>query len=406
MSLVKRITANTLFQILARIATSGASFIITIILARHLGVGAYGDFAKIGAFVSLFYLLADFGLNAIFLQKDDAPLRFKDLFYGRIFLSVALVILVNLLALVLPYNTITSIGFSPSVRLGIALFSLTLITESIVYTTSTVFQQKLTYRHFLIASTISSLFTLFLVGLASLFSYSLMLILGCFVMGGLLKAGLALILTHEEVSFKKVDYSFIHRLMKDTLPVTFMLLANLLYFRLDMLFLAALKPSLDVALYDLAYKFFDFLIALPLFLSNALYPRLLQEIKEKRHLPQHTWKYGAIFLLFSLVVLVPMWVLSPSVSIIKPEFAPSVVPLRLLLLSLPVFFVTSILQWILLAKKQQLFLAWVYVGAAVINIMANVLFIPHFSYVASAIITGVSESIVLILLALKLVLSK
>ena len=361
MSWYKEIATNTLFQIIARIASSGTSFLITILVAHHFGIIGYGDFAKVTGFVTLFYLFADFGLNAVFLQKADAKIRFKDLFYTRLLWSIVLTFLVTSIAAFLPYNPQTHIGFSPEVRLGISIFSFTLITEAILYTSTAIFQRELSYENFMISSVIGSLFTLVIVFVASTISQSLFAVYISFIIGGLLESVLALFLTKEAVVPFAIDLKFVRELTVETLPIALLLIFNLIYFRIDIFLLSLLKSSQDVGIYDLAYKFFDFLIALPLFLSNALYPSLIQNEKDNKMFSAVVHKYMGLFLLFSFVVLIPTWIFAPLIRFIPSEnpgeFLPAVLPLRLLALSLPVFFVTNILQWILVAKKQQRFLA-------------------------------------------------
>lgn len=167
MEKIKTIVSNTLFQIVARVITSGASFVIAIVVVRHFGVLGYGDYAKITAYVSLFYLLSDLGFNAIFLQQDDAKNRFKELLYLRFVIAIILIVVLNLISASLPYNQLSGIGYSPAVKMGILLFSLTLLTESTLYSSSVIFQQKLTYHNLLFAGLIGSLISLVLVGVFS-----------------------------------------------------------------------------------------------------------------------------------------------------------------------------------------------------------------------------------------------
>lgn len=398
MNWYRKIATNTLFQIIARIASSGTTFLITLLIARHFGLRGYGDFAKVTAFITLFYLFADFGLNAVFLQKEDAKVRFKDLFYTRLVLSVILTFLVNVLAAFLPYNTQTHIGFSPNVRLGMTIFSFTLITEAILYTTSAVFQRELSYEYFMVSSVIGSIATLLFVLIATYFSNTLLFIYLSFILGGIVESGTALFFTKEGVLPPRIDTLFAKRLALETLPIALMLIFNLVYFRIDIILLSLMKPSQDVGIYDLSYKFFDFLIALPLFLSNALYPSIIQNEKIHKNFTFTIRKYMIIFAGFSFIVLVPTWLFAPLLQVINKEFIATVLPLRLLVLSLPIFFVTSILQWVLIAKKQQMFLAVIYFFSTVINVWLNLLLIPKYSYLASAVITGVSEAMVFIAL--------
>jgi O-antigen/teichoic acid export membrane protein len=174
------------------------------------------------------------------------------------------------------------------------------------------------------------------------------------------------------------------------------------YFRADIFLLSILKTTKDVGIYGLSYKFFDFLIALPLFLSNAIYPFLLKAKADNRLFLDTTAKYFLVFLIASFIVIIPFWFISPLFALVKPDFAASMLPFRILLLSLPFFFTTSFLQWILITLDKQKYLMMVYLVSTVLNILLNIIFIPQFSYVACATITLVSEGVVFVFLLVPL----
>lgn len=396
------VAKNTLYQVLARIVSTAASFFITIVIARHFGLAGYGDFAKITAFVTIFYVAIDFGLNAVFLQYTDSKVRFRELFYTRILFSFFLIFLVNILTLALPFNALTSVGFSIANRIAIAIFSFTLLTEAIVLSSLAVFQRNLSYQYIFFATALGSFLTLFLIGMVVWFSYPLVYVFLSFLCGGIAEAIFALILSKEVVTPLQMDSQFVKKLIMQTFPVGFVLIINLLYFRIDIILLSLFKSSQDVALYDLATKVFDFLLALPLFLSNALYPFLLKEENFSRIANKKVFFYACLFALFGILSAIPMWFLSPLLGEIKKEFILVIVPLRILLLFLPIFFITSIIQWILLARKQQKKLVYIYLLGAILNVASNLVFIPTYGVVASAIITGAGEILILILLLILL----
>lgn len=397
----KSIAANTVYQIVARVITSGASLIITFLIIRQFNVTGYGEYAKVTALVSLSYLFADFGLNAVFLQKENNQYSVQNLLYPRLVLSMILMIIVNLFALLLPYNTQLGTGYSPLARAGIAIFSFTILTEAIVYTASALFQKKLTYHHLTFASVAGSLVSLCLIPVFFLLFHSLISLFIALLLGAVVRAVYALVITKQGIKTPSLDLKFIKTMFTQTLPITIMLIFNLIYFRIDMVMLSVMKSPHDVAIYNLSYSVFDFLIALPLFLSNTLYPKILDDEKNNRNNSLLN-KYLLLFFSFGVIVLIPAWFLSPFLSLLKHEFLQSALPLKILLLSLPVFFITSILQWLLIAKKQQKFLALVYVAVTILNISLNAILIPRFSYIASAWITSLLEGVVGILLWIKI----
>jgi O-antigen/teichoic acid export membrane protein len=397
----KKIATNTLYQIITKLSTSASGFIITIIIAHYLGAQGYGQYTKITVFVSMFYLIADFGLNAIFLQLNpkEAPVRL--LLTLRLALSLLIVTLVNLLIFFLPFNSAQDIGFSPDLRFASFIFSLTIIFQAIILSATAIFQKKLRYDLYMYSIIPGALLTLGLILLSPIIHASLEYILLFYVLGGALTALIALLLLREKLTPLKLDLKFSEQLLKASLPLGLMLFFNLIYFRIDIIILSFYKSTTDVALYGYAYKYFEFLLAIPLFLSNAIYPFLLRSLKNLRRNYEFSQKYLRLAFLLSLLILIPAWFLAPAIAIVKNEFLPSVFIFRILLLSLPIFFLTSLLQWILIAKNKNTWLLKIYIAGAIANITLNLIFVPTYGYAAAAIITGVSEMLILILLLIK-----
>ncbi len=397
----KKIFTNTFYQILTKVATSASGFIITILIARYFGAKGYGDFTKITAFVGLFYLIADFGLNAIFLQLEEKEARFNRLLSLRLLLSVLIVLAVNCLVLLLPFNHARDIGFSPELRLGLFIFSLTIIFQAILLSSSAIFQKKLRYDLYMLSMTAGTVITLILISIFSIIQMPLQYILFSYVIGSAVSSVMSLMVIKENIKPFGFTQNFAAKIIKDSLPLGLMLIFNLIYFRVDIIILSLLKNTVDVAVYGYAYKYFEFLLAIPLFLSNAVYPFLLGSLKNLRSYYAFSQKYILIFLLISIIVVIPAWFLAPLIAFVKKDFTPSILIFRILLLSLPVFFLTNILQWILIAKNKKGYLLKIYLLAALLNIILNLLFIPEYSYIAASIITGISEGIILILLFIK-----
>lgn len=399
----KKIAANTIYQIITKIITSGSGFFITILLARFLGVKSYGEYTKITAFVALFYLIVDFGLNTIFLQLEEKEARVSRLLSLRLLLSLGIIVLVNIIILFLPYSNSLDIGFAPQLRLSVFIFSLTIIFQAIFLTSSAVFQKKLRYDLYMFSVISGTLLTLILVFLYSIKHMPLEYILLSYVLGIALSAAISLPLIKEKISPLKLNKAFSVKILKDSFPLGLMLLFNLIYFRADIIILSLYKNTTDVALYGYAYKYFEFLIAIPLFISNAVYPFLLGSLKNLRNFYGFSQKYILVFLLISFLITIPAWFLSPMIAVVKKDFIPSIYILRILILSLPAFFLTNIFQLILITKNKKKFLLYTYAASALLNITLNIIYIPLYGYIAAAAITGVSELFILIVLAMKFI---
>jgi O-antigen/teichoic acid export membrane protein len=392
----KLVAKNTFYQVFARGATAFIGFLITLIIARKFGVLGYGDFTKITSYVALFYLVIDFGLNAFFLQYENA--KFKNLFYLRTLISIGIFVLLNLLAFLLPYNVATGSGFSETERLGIFIFSFGIFAQSIILSTSAIFQKKLNYFFYMVGMIVGSLTNLIVVFVFAFLNFSIFYILLAFVFSSFVGAFTLLLFTRQQIFPLSLDKKFSIDILRNSWPLGLMLIFNLVYFRIDMVLLSILKTTSDVGIYGLSYKFFDFLIALPLFLSNAVYPFLIKAKDNKMSFDDLLKKYFLIFLALSFIVMIPFWFISPLFSLIKSDFAASMLPFRILLLSLPFFFTTCFLQWALITLEKQKYLMYVYLFSTALNIILNVIFIPQLSYLACAIITLISEGVVFVFL--------
>jgi O-antigen/teichoic acid export membrane protein len=314
---------------------------------------------------------------------------------------LAIFLLANVIAVFLPFNQMLGTGFSPLARLGIFIFSFSLFTQAVITSAAAVFQKKLNYLPYLVSLVSGSFFNLLIVSLFSYLGFSILYIVLAFVLSSIMTSAVALFYIKEKILPVSFDFNFSKNIFIKSFPIGLMLVFNLIYFRADMFLLSLLKPTSEVGIYGVSYKFFDFLLTLPLFLSNSLYPFLLATKNDTKKFFSITKNYFFIFLISSIVVILPFWFLSPLFSLIRVDFIPAIVPFRILLLSLPFFFLTSFLQWILISLGKQKFLAIVYALSTVLNIVLNIIFIPQWSYVASAVITGISEGIVFVLLVFK-----
>ena len=399
-----RIAANTLFQIVGKIISSGASFFITIILARTYGPSGYGDFEKITAFVSLFYLMVDFGFNAIVLNKIKKQMESKEELYGLVFAAriiLGVIIIFFCLALLPFLPSFGSQGYSGFVKLGIILLSTTIFLQGMTITNNLLFQENLRYDKSIIASSCGYFVFLGLIYLVGFFKLPLIFALFSFIIFYLVYVLISFYLVRSLLSRLRPIFNFskILTLFKETLPFGITLVFNVVYFRSDIVILSALKPTLDVAYYGLAYRFFEFALVFPTFFNNALYPFLLDAKRISFDKTKNIFLLSCGFLFgLGLVAGIFFFFFSPYlINLTSSSFGQSVISLKILSLSLPVFYLTSLFMWFLITFDKQKLLAPIYGITMILNIGLNLFFIPRYSYIASSVITGLTEVVILLL---------
>ena len=414
MSNKKIIALNTASQFIGKGVSGVISFIISIILAKSLGVDGYGDFTKITTYVAFFYLFCDFGLNAAYLQlsAEHAPPTLQhSLFTLRTLMGLMLMFLTMLLLVVLP-GTLTQ-GYSLVVKIGIILFIPSILCQSFITTTNAFFQERLKYEFATYALITGSLLTLLLVYISSLI-FSSTQFLFAFVIANLIgiaiTAFVALLLVKKSTGTVRLLWkqTEIKQLFFAALPLGLTLIFNIIYFHADSFILTITRSTTEVGVYGLAYKFFEFALVLPTFFMNASLPLLFQSYMQKNTEVFHARITKSLWLLTicSIVVALLGWLLAPLFHYIRPEFTQSSLPLKILLLGLPFFYVSNITMWILVIKKLRIQLLSIYGILMIVNIAFNIYFIPIYGYIAAAWITVVSEFFIVLSSYIMIILNK
>jgi O-antigen/teichoic acid export membrane protein len=425
-----KIAANTAVQLIGRGVSAVSSLIITILIARHFGVEAYGDFIKITTFVALFYLAADFGLNAITVKELGEESKesqqdfgepfgpeltaeglsrvagtLRTLFSTRILLGMLLTWLAIAATVFLPFSPETREGFSKLVKLGIIIFAPTIFFQSIIRSSNAFFQHKLRYDKSAIAVSIGSVLSLALVAGIVIFKLkSIILVVAALVAASATTALVAYILFQR---LSRLTTVFVFNiadslsLLKKSLPLGLTLLLNIAFFRLDIFLLAIFRSTTEVGLYGLAYKFFELPLIFSTFFMNAIYPVMANyELRITNYEKyKNIIKHSSVFLIISsLILTVVLWTLAPYITLIKSDFAGSVVLFRLLILWLPLFYLSSLFMWVEIAQERLWGLVRVYSAGLIANFALNILLIPKFGSTAAAYTTGATELFILALL--------
>jgi O-antigen/teichoic acid export membrane protein len=395
---LRSLSINTFMQFLVRIISSTSTLFTTLFITYFLGLEAVGSFTKVVAFVSLFYIFIDFGFNSIFLKKyfKDFEQNLGNLVVLRLGISIILIPIVASLAFILPHNNLAGTGFSSIEKIGLFIYSFTLIATSLSNTLQALLQKRLSYSLSVFPSFVSSIF-LILVVLFSVYSGNFLLLFVAYILSTSINTFFTYIALKQRQAFTLQLHNlptFAKEMLYASWPLGLMLGFNLLYARADIFLLTFLKPTTDVGIYGISYRFFEITLAIPAFLANSTYPLLLKEADDKKKYTAPFFKYFKLYAVLSLVAMIGIITLPPLIGFLGKSFSLSVAPLQLLSLSLPFFFMTSLLQWHFLIKGKVKMLVPLYVFVLIINVLLNLYLIPQFSYNAAAVTTGVSEGLV------------
>lgn len=402
MSFYLKVSLNTLYQLIGRSLTSFANFIVILLIAKSLGSLGLGQYNKVIAFMGIFSLLVDFGLNPIFLKIGKERQIFF-LIFLRLIIGWLVFIIIQPIVFILPYNRALNSGFSFQEKIYLELIALVLFLYPFLHSAGAIFQKQerfdLTVWPNLARAVIVLLIgsysfltkNLFFFFLANIFGLVVYTIIAFFLLFFNLN------LVKEILNCFPVDFDFVKTLLKKSLPLGTTLFLNLLYVRADVLILSLLRSTTEVGIYSLAYKFFEFPLNISSFLMGSLYPVFLKSHKKnKKFFYRQVKKSGLLIFFFSLLIFLVSFVFAPVIGLIKKEFYQSILPFRILSFSYPVFFLSNLFLWVIITENKEKILPFVYGLSLVLNVILNLVFIPRYGYNAAAVITVVSELFILV----------
>ncbi|MEP7287936.1 MAG: oligosaccharide flippase family protein [Chloroflexota bacterium] len=192
-----------------------------------------------------------------------------------------------------------------------------------------------------------------------------------------------------------LDRSLIRGMVYASWPLMLNNLLSGLFYKIDVTLLEPSKGPKVVGQYSTAYKWLDALGIIPSLFTMALLPLMSRQAKEDKAGLQRSYHF-AVKLLVSLalpVAVVTTFIAPALIGVLGgTRFLPEgAIALQLMIWFAPVGWINSLTNYLLIALDQQRPMRWAFVMGVGFNIIANLLFIPLFSYKAAAVITILSE---------------
>lgn len=400
MALFRNVLKNTIAQGAGKLFSLLLSLITTALLARSLGVAGYGAYTFITALVLFFATISDWGTNIIAVreaakEKEKQPKIFGSIVVFRLFLAIISLIFLNLLIRVRPdwQHLIVSTTIA----------SFILVALSFKTSFNVVFQTLLRFEKSAVVEGLSSLLFLVFVFVGLQSGIGLPIVMLGWVLATLAASLLGFYLAKNISEIKwTLDKEIIKNLFWEALPAGALFLVFNLYNRIDIVILEYFQGSADVGVYGLAYKIHENLVLGAAFLMNSMFPILAgtfakEGLREK--LKDYYQKTFDLLLMAAIGAGVLTFLLAPFIIEVLggDKFVSSVLPLRILAFATVIAYFNHLTGYSLIAFGRQRVALLIAVLALTLNVAANLLFIPKYSYLASAFITIATEGLVLLL---------
>jgi O-antigen/teichoic acid export membrane protein len=362
-----------------------------VLLWRHLGADNYGRFAAMIVYVTLVGVVADLGLQTVFIRdasRDSSAFGryLANLLSARLLLSLlALLILALALRLLSPalfpytlaafalllttsYSSLLRAVFYIRGRLGYE--AIAIVAESIVLLALTLvaINRRANWDAFLWVYTISYLFT-------CLFAYAVLRWRW-----------------HERVAVR-LEPVFVRRLLTAGLPLALGFTITTVYAQLDIVLLQLFKNFQMVGWYSAANKYVDAVAWVPQSAMGVVFPALsLLGASDRRRLLFAYEKSFKMLALLGLPLAVGLGVMAGSIVHFTQGFEQSIPALQILAPSVVLLFVNNAFIYTLTAINRQLDFTRLAIVTLAVNLVLNLLLIPPYGYLGAAAASTATEA--------------
>ena len=424
---VRTIARNSVVLTGLNLAARVIDFAFALLMLRVLGPTGAGVYYFAVVIVGWFEILMNFGLNTYLtreISRDKARAQAYLAQTSRLRLTLALVIAPVLIALVLVWRTVGDL--TPEAEIAIALLAVSQIPSSLATGLSALFfafertevPAALTIVSALLKATIGAALLLAGLGVAGLGINSIavnIITLVIFIIAAQRMFNLRFAIFTPAVPVGLASASQLQptdpgragdvgqrvahgrgvTLLRESFPLMLNHLLATLFFKVDVPLLEAMKGSTTVGWYSAAYKFIDAFNIVPAYFTQSLFPAMSRMAAQRDESLARSYTLALkLLVILSLPLTVVTAFLAPlMVGILGGDkFLPhGAIALAIMGWSMPVGWMNSVTNYALIAAGKQQALTRAFIIGLVFNIIANLVFIPQFSYVAAAVVTILSE---------------
>lgn len=399
-----RVARNTFTPMAMSLINKLIDMAFAMLMLRVLGPADAGAYYLAVVVISWFDIFTNFGLNTLLTREvaKDAAAANRYLANTLVLRMALCVVSVPILGAFLLVRAHTQ-PLSGSVVLAIALFGIGLLPSNVSAALSSVFNA---YERMEIPAGVATLTTLLRVSVGAL-----ALVLGTGYVG-LAAASIAVNLLTMLVLLMllrvtlfhphlEVDWSFQRRMLSAAYPLMINHLLATLFFKVAVLLLEWLvRDQPVVGWYSTAYKYIDAIGVIPAYFTLAVFPLMSRYAATDKNALVRAYRLSLKLL---WVVAMPLtllgWAFSRELILVLggSEYLPDAgYILRVMIWYMPFGFVNSVTQYVLIALDQQRFLTRAFAIGLVFNVLANLVLIRRFGYMASAGVAILSELVLFI----------
>jgi O-antigen/teichoic acid export membrane protein len=400
MSLARALALNTGVQILGKGVSTVLGIVIIGLLTRQLGTEGFGAYSTANAFLQVFALLLDLGLNVTLvalLGEHAGDEKYERRCTSALF-TLRIVMAFFILGLVAPAVALAS-PYPLELKLAIIALAGSFIFPSLNQVVVGAQQRHLKMSMAAVAENIGRLIALAGLVYAQSQGWGLVPIMWFISLAGFGNFILNFLSARKYADFHwNWDPAFWKMALNRSWPVGLSIAFGLAYFKADTLILSFVRPQAEVGIYGAAYRVLEILITVPFMYAGVLLP-ILSNAFAKKDFPKFknlVTNSIDVMLVFCLPMMFGTWLLGERVMalVAGPEFVESGRVLWILIVAVAAIYLNTVFSHIVVAIDGQRKMIPVYIAVAIGAVIGYLLFIPTYGMWAAAWLTVASEVLV------------
>ncbi len=394
------VVRNSAFGMAAQMLIKLLSFVFTVLIVRNLGADDFGQYSAVLAFGAMFVFIADLGLSPYMVREvarwRDAPdgaVHIRNLYANVLILRFLLSILAATLLIITAWLT-----GRPLVMIGaIALGTLGLLMYSVQGTCEALLSGHERLDINATARVLQQLAFVLVGGVV------LWLGLGYYGLIGANLLGIALI---TFICWRGVRALNLHpgqitmqnwpTLLRASLPFGVIGLTLGLSYKFDTVMLNIYRGDSETGLYNAAYGLVFSMVMLSNVVNTALYPSLTRHAANAPETMPRVYERALRYLLMlALPIAVGGAALSGQIVpfLFGNEYLAAVPILAIVIWTVPLMFLSEFLGYVVVISGHESRVARSIMISTSLNIALNALLIPRYGFYAAAIMTVITEMV-------------
>ena len=394
MNTAARVTRNTGVIIAGDVVNKATWLIILIYLARYLGSAEFGRYSFVIAFIFLFGIIADLGVNTIVVREISRDRSIAEKMLGN---ALVIKIFLSVVAIFLSISTINLLNYPESTKILVYIASLSLFISSLTGIYGSIFRVLLEMKYAVIAGIIGQIFLVALIFIIIALKGTLYHIIAAAVISNAIILLFTFLFSRRFAIPKlEFDFPFIKNILKPAIVLGLSGVFIIIYYRIDVIMLSLMQNDTAVGYYSAAYRLTEPFTLIPMAFMASLFPLMSQYFKGSS--PAKLVATYTLCLKYMILIASPIAIgvtlLSENIILIVfgTVFFPAGAALSILIWSTVFMFANAVFSTVLISINKEKTITFITAIMMALNIIANYILIPQFSYVGASIATVFTEA--------------